>query len=184
MDGTTFDALARNLGAATNRRQLLKGFLGGAVALAATTVIGNQASAQRPSDGSEGSSCDKALPDSCADGLICCAPGPSAANGICMPDSSCSGDLPCATYDGCPGRTTCCDGVCSGSDGVCPPPASEEDDAEVAPAADTVDTLPDTGSGSTASRHSGQFAATLAASAAAIAAARALRTPNAERGQT
>ncbi len=205
MNGKHLDSLARSMCRGCNRRQMLKGLFGGGVAIATTASLRNPASAQLSSNQPEGASCDPTLLVPCADGRYCCAPGTGI--GICMPEASCTPDLPCDRYGDCPGRTNCCEGTCSGFDETCPvpaddddddsgptaddddddngstPPAASDDNGESNPPEDAapINTLPDTGSGPAVHDAIGRLGATLAASAAAVAAARALRSPRTER---
>ncbi len=130
----------------------------------------------------------------CPGRVVCCADGYCANPpiGLDCGDRGTNGDDD-DDDDGAPTTTTMAPSADDDDDDA--PPADDDDD-DAPPADDddddddggskppqgtgSINTLPNTGSGSTASRNLAQLGATLAASAAAVAAARMLRQQSAE----
>ena len=116
MDNRRFDALARGLAMASNRRQVLKGLLGIGGAITATSIESAQA-ARRPSPTPRPVTCpgEQTWKNSqcvCPDGKVkcgpdCCAPGVSECcdNACCF--GECYGEELC-----CPTGSIACNGQC------------------------------------------------------------------------
>lgn len=106
MDGHRFDEMTRRLGAGLSRRQLVRGLLGGAGALAGSTVLKQVGSAQGPCIGRP-----------CTDQGDCCTAFSCSTEGICV---CFSGHALCPETDSCyPIEGGCCDASQCGSGQAC-----------------------------------------------------------------
>ncbi len=127
MDDRRFDALARRLGSANTRRQVLGGLLGIGSATVATS-FGEAEAARRPAPAPKPVSCPgQQIP---IDGMCACPPGTEKCGPDCCPAGAQCCENACC-YGTCYGEELCCptgnivcDGVCRDweccADGDCP----------------------------------------------------------------
>lgn len=154
MERTRFDELTKAMATGASRRSVLKGMLGGVAAGAGITVVPNMAGAQDDICIEPGLACEM------VEGATPCCGSYSCFEALCDNARGCWD-----TEDVCDAEFPCCDDTLTCVDGTCVQAAAGGED--------NVDTLPATGSGSTAG--SGTWAGAVAAGGAAVAAALLLR---------